>query len=150
MPRTSAEPSIQRRFFVHALRIEHIVHIDASLCDDIFFGPARDLLQNDFDEVREALVAGGLNFRHIEQAATFDDLEHWLAKVVWKLEIGFLVQARQPYFIVDSHDCFGYSWELSRTRWFFARQYAYALNQISAWGARNHNEARTRLERAPC
>ncbi|MGF6644274.1 hypothetical protein [Paraburkholderia sp. GAS82] len=147
MPRPT-EPSIHRCFFMHALRVEHFVHVDASLYDDILSEPARDLPQNDFDEVREGLLAGSLDFCHVDQTATLNDLEHWLAKLARKLDIGFLVQAQQPYFVADSHNCFGYSWKLIRTSWFFARQYGNALNQISSWGTRNHDEASTRFERA--
>ena len=143
----SIRPRVHRRCFVDAVRIEHIVHLDASLCDDIFFGALRELLVPDFCEVHGALCEGGLRFKRIERAATFDELEHWLARLAWKLELGFLVQARQPYFIVDSEGCFGYSWELARTRWFFARDYGAALRNVHVWAARNHAEAQTRLQR---
>jgi hypothetical protein len=61
--------------------VEHIAYIDASLCHDIFSEPARDLLQNDFDEAREALLVGGLDFRQIDLDPMFIDFEYWLAKV---------------------------------------------------------------------
>ena len=123
----SVRPRVHRHCSVDAVRIEHIVHLDASLCDNIFFGPLPDLLAPDFREVRAAVCEGGLRLKRIEHAASFDEFEHGLARLAWRLELGFPVQAQQPYFIVDSEGCFGYSWELARTRWFFARDYGATL-----------------------
>ncbi|CAD6559570.1 hypothetical protein LMG27952_06898 [Paraburkholderia hiiakae] len=138
--------SPHRRFFAHAVRIEHIVHLDAALCDDMFFGALRDLISQDLHEMLEVLSEGGLRFKRLSQIACFDELEQWLARLAWKLELGFLVKARQPYFIVDGKGCFGYSWELSRARWFFRRDYASAVNAVHEWAAHNHAEAHARLQ----
>lgn len=143
----SIQAHVHRRCFADSVRIEHIVHLDASLCDDIFFGPLRELLMQDFRDVRDALHKGGLRIKRVEHAVTFDELEHALARLAWKMELGFLVKARQPYFIVDGTGCFGYSWELSRTRWFFDSDYAGALRDIHRWAAHNRAEAQTRLHR---
>jgi hypothetical protein len=137
--------SINRSFFVHSVRLEEIVHIDAMMCDDIFFDPIRTRLQSEFTDVQQALLEGGLPLRRIRRAESFDEMESSLARMTWKFPVGFLIKARQPYFIIDGENTFGYSWELSRARWFFARTYDLALERICAWASLNQNEARARL-----
>lgn len=152
MAQTTNLSYFSRHFFVHSVRLEEIVHVDAMMCDDIFFDPVRARLQSEFTDVQQALLAGGLSLRRIRQSESFDDLESNLARMTWKFQVGFLVKARQPYFIIDGENTFGYSWELSRVQWFFARTYELALERIFAWASLNQNEARARLvkERADC
>jgi len=145
MPQPDRHARIHHRFFVNSVRLEEIIHIDAAICDNLFIDPVRSRLHTEFDEVREALIHGGLPLRSVRTAASVDDLAASLARIAWRFEAGFLVKARQPYFIVDSEGMFGYSWELSRTRWFFARAYEPVLERVDQWASANHAEARTRL-----
>jgi hypothetical protein len=145
MPLPERHVRIHPRFFVDSVRLEEIIHIDAALCDDIFIDPVRSRLHAEFNEVREALILGDQSLRGLRTATNVDDLAAILARIAWDFEAGFMVKARQPYFIVDSEGVFGYSWELSRTQWFFARAYETVLERVYQWASANHAEAHVRL-----
>jgi hypothetical protein len=132
-----------------AVRLENIVHLDSMLVDWHFFGPTRLEVQAALCDIREALLESALDLPELGTANTIDDVEEALhSGVADKVSVlGFLVKARQPYFQIDGQRL-GYSWELSRYKWFHAIAFEDALEKVCTWGQAFHDEAwaRARVE----
>jgi hypothetical protein len=134
------------RYNAVAVRLERIVHLDSMLVDWHFFDPTRSAIEAELSDARNALLAGGLRLAGLETVNTIDDLEEVLHDgVPDPVEaLGFLVKARQPYFQIDG-DRIGYSWEVSRSEWFYAPTFEAALDAACVWGQAFHDEAWARV-----
>lgn len=125
-----------------SVRLERIMHLDSMLVDWHFFDATRSEVETELSDVRDALLAGGLQLPGLETANTIDDFEEVLHDGVSDHveALGFLVKARQPYFQIDG-ERLGYSWEVSRAQWFYAPAFEDVLDKACAWGKTFHDEA---------
>lgn len=113
-----------------------------------FANPIRAIVERELEAVRDALTESGMRFPAITRASSIADLEHFFGRLAGEHDMGFLVKAQQPYFLIDGGSRLEYSWERSRSRWFYARSYAALLDKVCEWAAFHHEEAWARAKPA--
>jgi len=133
--------NINIRFDSLSVRMQHIVHVDTMLVDNILLDPVRALLETDLNDVRQALMSGGFKFPGVRQAENVTDLEQFLGKLASMHHVGFLVKAQHPYYVIEAADRIGYSWDACRSQWFFARNYDTVLDRVCEWASFHYEEA---------
>jgi hypothetical protein len=137
----SRPPNISNRFNFHSVRLQHIVHVDTMLVDCTFVDPVRALIEADLSDVRHALMNGGFKLPGVRQAQNVADLEEFLSKLASMHQVGYLVKAQHPYYVIEAVDRIGYSWDECRSQWFFARKYDTVLDRVCEWASFHHEEA---------
>jgi hypothetical protein len=137
-----AKDKYSTRFRANSVRIDEIFHLDTMLVAGHLAGFQR--VKDDFPFMREALLKGGMMlFPGIRGAECVENLEHAIGRLGQLGSLGFLVKASQPVFTVEGEQL-KFSWELTRTGWFYARSYEKVLGKVHTWaeGAREQALAR--------
>ncbi|EIM98551.1 hypothetical protein WQE_23523 [Paraburkholderia hospita] len=128
------------------VRFEHFVHLDTMLIHEDFADPVRAIIDSEFDNVRDALIESGMTFSGIARSTRASHLENFFTHLAGEHDMGFLVKAQQPYFLIADSNRLEYSWERSRSSWFYARSYAALLDKVCDWAAFHHEEAWARAK----
>jgi hypothetical protein len=128
-------------FGAFSVRLQHIIHLDAMMDFSVFSEEVKAMLNNDLKDVVNAFTEANYAQTLLGNLSGIDALEEALGKLTWDGHVGFLVKAQQPYFMLEENGQLGYSWERSRTKWFFARGYPSAIQHVTNWARTNHEGA---------
>lgn len=127
-----------------SVRLLHSYHIDAmlTLLEELLPTEASEILSAELDSVQEALN-GQLSTTNLPQ--TLGELVNLFVEESLKSgSVGFLLKAEQPHFVYTGTGQLSYSWDYTRSRWFYGQTYQEALFRVYRWASRNKEVARTR------